>query len=202
MPLFGQPSIENSKNPSPKATIDASQDSTLEAELQKPYPDLSALGANDQIEFILQIHLLQPAMKSPFDSIEISENSASVRVWRDLPPQPDPDRVECLGYRWLLTGRGERLGKGAREVFEQFPSLENLNLELVEVDFLNQSIDKHGKLKRVEKSRPYLQLTIDRPSALSISRKAAELWKRKLGSDITSCLKVGRRLIKLKELKI
>jgi len=76
--------------------------------------------ASDAIERIMDIHYIQPKMRSPYDFIQFKDGNAFVSVWKDLPPEPDPLKVECQGYQWLLTGRGKKLGLGAAVIFKKF----------------------------------------------------------------------------------
>ena len=89
----------------------------------------------EKIEKMMEIHYIQPHMKSPYDSIEIKDSEAFISIWRDLPPEPDPAKIECVGYQWLLTGRGQKLGLGAAEIFKKFPDLKRITLNFVEVSF-------------------------------------------------------------------
>lgn len=152
-----------------------------------------------QLEELMQILYLRPEFKSSQDRVQIQGNNASIRVWRDLPPNPEESRIECLGYQWLLSGRGAKMGMGAKEVFKKFPNLQTITLELVELEFDHKSVNKRGKLQRVEKPRVYLRMRIKRSELAKFiveNKKLKDLLRR----DVRSCLRVGRRLRMFKEI--
>lgn len=154
-----------------------------------------------KIEEIMQIHYLKPQMKSSQDIISIQGPIALIRVWRDLPPNPDPAKIECLGYQWLLTGRGERMGNGVFEVFKELPELEAVQLELVDIDFDVESVDKKGKLKRAEKVKPYLRMRVEKKQAERFRSKTKELRKVMIDSE-KRCIDYGRQLRIAKEINL
>lgn len=150
----------------------------------------------NQIEKIMEIHYLQESKKSPFDVIQITGPSAFISVWRGLPPDPNPAKIECLGYQWLLTGRGKKIGAGAGEVFRQFSELKEITLELVEVDFKTEPVDGKGQYKKTATKRPYLTMTATRDLL-----KDAAVSRQSL-NDLNQCLETGRRLIAKREIKL
>ncbi len=154
-----------------------------------------------RIEELLEIHYLRPEMKSPYDSIKIDGAVANISVWRDLPPEPSAQKIECMGYQWLLTGRGQKLGQGAVEVFKEFPNLQRIHLELVEVDFELKGTDGHGQYERISKKRPYLKMTAERSQIQNQKLPAPEM-KAALMKDLDSCLKIGRVWISTKEIQL
>lgn len=149
----------------------------------------------------MEIHYIRPEMKSPYDSITIKDGKASISVWRDLPPDPSPAKIECLGYQWLLTGRGQKMGLGASEVFKALPELQSISLELVEVDFQSNSRDKKGKIERQSVKRPYLTMSIDRAKIDAHPMNQQQL-KADIQKDTARCTEVGRQLISTKEIKL
>jgi hypothetical protein len=148
---------------------------------------------------LMQILYVNDQYRSPFDKVEIRGNQAFIQVWRDLPTNPVREKIECLGYQWLLSGRGEKMGRGALEVFEEFQSLQSIQLELVEVEREVKSVDKRGKLAKDHKVKPYLRYKLERSEILKFKADNENL-KRNLRKDQASCLKIGRRVTMQKEI--
>ncbi len=149
----------------------------------------------------LEIIYLKPELRTSFDFVRIENGTATISVWRDLPPNPSAERLECTGYQWLLSGRGEKIGEGAREVFQKFTDLQSLKLELVEVEHKTKSVDGRGKLQKTEEAKPLLKMTIDRASALGIKGSIEDV-KRELRASLEKCLKIGRDLTRDREVSI
>lgn len=149
----------------------------------------------------LEIIYLKPELRTSFDFVRIENGTALISVWRDLPPNPSAERLECTGYQWLLSGRGEKIGEGAREVFQKFTDLQSLKLELVEVEHKTKSVDGRGRLQKTEEAKPLLKMTIDRSSALGIKGSIEDI-KKELRSSLEKCLKIGRDLTRDREVSI
>lgn len=150
---------------------------------------------------IMQILYVNEKFKSPVDKVEIRGQEAFIQVWRDLPENPLSDRVECLGYQWLLSGRGDKMGYGAVEVFQEFPQLQSIELQLLEVDRGVKSKDKRGLLEKDWKAKSYLKLKLTR-SEIEKFRVDSKNLKKNLRRDQASCLKIGRRLNLMKEINL
>lgn len=151
-----------------------------------------------QIEKLMEINYLKESKKSPFDTIQLQGPNVHITVWKGLPPDPNPAKIECLGYQWLLTGRGQRLGVGAQEVFRTFSSINEITLELVDVAFELQSSDGHGhgQFKKVPKKKTYLLMTAQREQ-LKDAKYSRENFKNQ-----KECLEIGRRSISKREVKL
>lgn len=146
------------------------------------------------IEKIMEVHILKPEMKSPFDFVQVKNKEVLISVWRDLPPEPQKEKIECLGYQWLLTGRGQKMGEGASKVFELFPDLKQMTLQLVEADFTLETTDGgRGKMKKKVLSRPYLTMTVVRENLQKLLPNSQKL-KNDL-KNTTTCLEIGRKVI-------
>lgn len=154
-----------------------------------------------KLEQIMEIQFLKPEMRSEHEFTKVEGGTATIQVWRDLPPEPKSDDIECLGYQWLISGRGSKIGSGASEVFKSFPHLEKLTLRLVDLSFSTQSLDKKGKLGKKTTVEPYLTMSISRTEMQRFSVDI-ERVKKELRSGTESCLKVGRRLNMEKEIKL
>lgn len=165
-----------------------------------PAPSLT--GREEQLAKVLEAYYLKPEMRSPEDRIQIEGSKATIRLWRDLPPDPQADKIECLGYQWLLAGRGQHIGDGAKEVFKAYPELESLSLEFVELEFRSKSVDGRGKLQKQMLTRRYLSLTAERATLLSSASSDSQKLKQELQQDTPRCLKLGRSLISKKELSL
>lgn len=146
-----------------------------------------------KIEEMMMIHYLNPQMKSDYDRVAVSGDKAKISLWRDLPPNPDPERIQCLGYEWLLTGRGEKMGRGAYEVFKSFPELNEISLQFVDLKFKVESKDHKGKFTRKEEARVYLKVSVLRSEIEKYKIDNQELRSR-LQSNLKTCLGIGQRL--------
>jgi len=155
----------------------------------------------ERIERIMEIFYLKSEIKSPYDSIELERDTASISAWREIPPNPNPDSIECLGYQWLLSGRGTKIGSGAAKVFDEFPELNSLELRFVDLDFASESKDGHGKLTKQAKPRTYLKLRVHR-SEIEKYRIDNDKLKKQLRQDVSSCVQIGRRLKIEKEIQL
>lgn len=168
---------------------------------------LSPIAAQDQapkseekIEKLLEIYYLNPQFRSPYDKTSIEDAAATIQVWRDLPAEPRAEQIECLGYQWLLTGRGAKMGEGASKVFQEIPSVNSIELKLVDVEFETESVDKRGKLKPKAIVKPYLRMKITRESLSKSSSSSPDL-KKILRENLDECLKWGRAQISEKEIQ-
>lgn len=141
----------------------------------------------EKIAKIMEIFYLKPENQSPQDSVQVSGSHVTISVWRDLPKDPQPEKVECTGYQWLLTGRGEHIGKGAATVFEKMPEIQSIQLDLVEVE--------------LKTKRPYLKMVAERSAVMAANLKTEEL-KKDLWKNTANCLKIGRSVISKREIQL
>jgi hypothetical protein len=155
----------------------------------------------EQIEKITEIFFVKKEFLSPYDRVLIKDGTVFLQVWRDQPADPDPARVECLGYQWLLTGRGQNIGEGAPRVFREFPEIHSVQLDLIELEFSEKSVDGRGKLAKEAKPKTYLRLAADRAALSSMNTPAREL-KKQLQSDTKKCVDWGRQFIRRREITL
>lgn len=161
-----------------------------------------ALSPEEQkLESLMEIHYLNDKTKSSHDLVKVNGPDAFIQVWRDLPPEPRADEIECLGYQWLISGRGAKIGEGVSEVFKNFPKLQTLELRLVDIDFDTESLDKRGKLKRTEKLKTYLRMKIKRSEVEKYLIETDKV-KKELRSGTGACIKIGRKLNIEKEIQL
>jgi hypothetical protein len=167
----------------------------LQAQVSPSSPSEQGQMINE-IEKIMEIHYLQQSKKSPFDVIQVQGPSVFISVWRGLPPDPNAEKIECLGYQWLLTGRGQKLGAGAGEVFRVFPALKEITLELDEVQNELISDGGHGLYKKQPKKKAYLTMTVQRDQL-----QGAKIFRENLKNQ-KQCLETGRSLVSKREVKL
>ncbi|TVQ79745.1 MAG: hypothetical protein EA369_04100 [Bradymonadales bacterium] len=160
----------------------------------------TALADAAKIEEISKIFLVRPDLRHEEEKIEIRGNRLEIRAWYDRPPNPNPDQMECLTYRWLLGGRGQRLGEGAPGIFQKFPEIQTVYLELFELDPKTRSVDGRGQLEKTFEKTVYAKALVRR-SQLQAQNRTAEDWKAVLWEGLSSCLEAGRSLSIQKELK-
>ncbi len=157
----------------------------------------TASDKESRIEKITQIFYLKPEMRSPYDKIQIEGSQLNLQVWKDLPSDPQADKVECSGYQWLLTGRGQKMGQGAQQVFANFAEIQSIQLEFVELAFQSKRVDGKGRLQKEIKPKIYLKLWMDR----STSAAQGAVTKESL-RDSAQCLKVGRSIVSKREVTL
>lgn len=85
------------------------------------------------------------------------------------------------------------MGYGVGRVFQDFPNLQSVDLELYELDFEVESVDGRGKLKRKTLPKRYLRYRILRDQAGALVGKNERL-KKELSSSLGRCLSIGRRV--------
>jgi len=149
----------------------------------------------------MEIFYLKPEKLSPHDRIWVSGQEAFVDIWRDLPPNPEEAKVECLGYQWILAGRGKNIGQGAKSLFQSIPDLAQITLTLVEVDVGVKSRTGKGKLEKTSTPRPYFRVTAERSKVMASSYSQDQL-KEQLHGSVEGCLKIGRELVSRKEIRL
>ncbi len=145
----------------------------------------------------LEAYYLIPEKRHPDENVTITGDQARIVVWRDLPENPEPQITECYGYRFLLSGRGERMGFGAADVFKKFPVLKRVTLDLIDLDFSTKGVDGRGTLKRTTQPRRYLSMTAERAAVETKTSLKKTLW-----DSLPQCLSVGRSLIRIKEITL
>jgi len=146
-----------------------------------------------QIEEMMMIHYLNPGMKSDYDWVKVTGKGVDISVWRDLPPNPDSESLQCLAYEWLLTGRGQKMGLGAYEIFRNFPLLEEISLQFVDLKFEVESKDGKGRFTRAVKPKVYLKAKILKSEIQKYKIENSELRTR-MQSNLKTCLGIGRSL--------
>jgi len=166
-------------------------------------PSIAMTQSNNSEKLIkvLEVIYLKPERRSPHDKVVIQGDRASIQVWKELPPNPVADRVECSGYQWLLTGRGQKLGFGAKRAFKDFPSLNQIQIEFVENETRVESVDKKGKLKKVMVPKPYLKISIDRSRAARIPDDTQKV-REQIRNDTASCVNWGRSIVASREINL
>jgi hypothetical protein len=155
----------------------------------------------DRIERMMQFFYVNPKYRTSVDTAELSNKTLKISQWRGLPPDPSPQKIECLGYQWLLSGRGKKMGEGASQVFKENPEIEKIVLELVELEGSLVSTDHRGKYEKAVKKRPYLRMTAERAAFENFPMKARAL-KTALQKSTSECLRIGRLYITEKEIQL
>lgn len=165
-------------------------------------PSFAVFAADaSKLARLFEIFYVKEELKSPYDKIEVQGDQALLSVWRDLPKNPSPEAVECAGYQWLLGGRGQRMGQGAKAAFAEFPDLKGIALELVELKFETKATDGKGKLQRETKPKVYLRMQANR-EALEASKLSTQDLKAALWKDLGTCLKLGRAFVTKKDINL
>ncbi len=159
----------------------------------------TSTSKEDTIAKIMEFFYIQHKVRSPYDRITISGSTANLKIWKELPPEPDPAKVECSGYQWLLGGRGKKMGLGASEVFRQVPDIQKINLEFVDVEFDEKGKGKTGRLEMTHKEKSYLLMSV---SKNQVANAHSKNLKNALNKSLADCLKIGRSIVREKEIKL
>jgi len=162
---------------------------------------VSETDKGEKIARIFEIFFVKPEMRTPYDKVIVTGSQARISLWRDLPKDPQADKVECTGYQFLLSGRGQHIGRGAATVFEKFPEIQTIQLDLVEVGAKSKRVDGKGKLESERFAKPYLRMVAER-TAVQNAKLQPEATKRALWKDTASCLKIGRATITRREIQL
>lgn len=180
--------------------------------MKKAYPILLLFGSifllfsateaasPKEVEAITKIFYVRPELRNPLDQIQVAEGRLQISVASDLPPNPNAEILECQGYRWLLGGRGRRLGRGAPELFQKFPELQSIELELYSLTSSTESEDGRGKLKKKldKKRHSFFRITRDQVSQLKVT---GDDLKDQLWESDGRCLQLGRSTGLTKEIQ-
>jgi hypothetical protein len=159
-----------------------------------------AEGSPSQVESITNVFYVRPELRNPHDQISRVGGKLLLSVAYDLPPNPNAELIECLGYRWLLGGRGQRLGAGAPEIYKRFRDIEEIELELYQLESKTKSQDGRGKLEKLLEKKVYSRFSVS-PEPLREKNWSAEEWKAALWESPNRCLELGRELQVRKEIK-
>jgi hypothetical protein len=79
-----------------------------------------------QLDDHFRVYLIKNDRRSQGDRVVVSGDKAVVYYWKSLNVRT-PDEVICDAYEWLLTGR-TTYGRGVKEAFERFPSLNQIDI--------------------------------------------------------------------------
>jgi len=153
------------------------------------------IALEKQLSTHFNIYLLNDDRKSNQDKVFVSGNdkqgfSAEISYWHSLQSR-DPTVAICEAYRWLLFGRGE-YGKGAYEAFTQFPTLQKIELKLVDVQFSTKRGNKKGEILPTETVIPYLKVSVDRNSLMN---KLANWDQLRDIMSTKTCVNIGTKYI-------
>lgn len=140
----------------------------------------------------MRVFYLQPKYRTPHEFLKVREGFVHIRLWQELPPNPNAEKIKCMGYQWLLTGRGQKIGRGIYEVWRQFPDLNRIRLEFVELKFESVSTDGKGKLDKKASVDSYLIVEAQRDPFLREEINSDSL-QQEMRTSTKTCVEIGRR---------
>lgn len=139
-----------------------------------------------------KIYLITEDKRGSEDSVLVRKNrdgsyGAEISYWRSLASRDSTQEV-CAAYGWLLLGRGV-YGKGAKEAFEAYPQLSQINLRLYDMEFGTRVGKKKAEILPTQKIIPYLRIGVNRGSFL---KKEVRQNSVKSAIEKGKCTQVGK----------
>ena len=121
-----------------------------------------------------QIYMVREDRRGPEDAVDVRRNRdgtyvAEISYWRSLSSR-DPGEEICQAYGWLLFGRGS-YGKGAKDAFEKYPTLSQINLRLYDMEFGTRVGRRRAEILPTQKMIPYLRIGVGRAN---LAKKMSE----------------------------
>lgn len=137
-----------------------------------------------------RVYLIKNDRRSQGDRVVVSGDKAVVYYWKSLNVRT-PDEVICDAYEWLLTGR-TTYGRGVKEAFEKFPSLNQIDISFYDLQFGTKKGPRRAEILPTQNVVEYLRIGVRRDSFLkkSFNRKEVKNMIEK-----RQCIEVGRDYI-------
>ncbi|MEZ4845700.1 MAG: hypothetical protein R2877_01645 [Bdellovibrionota bacterium] len=138
------------------------------------------------------MYLIKKDRRSQGDKVVVTGDKAVVYYWKSLNVRT-PDEVICDAYEWLLTGR-TTYGRGTKEAFERFPSLNEIDISFYDLQFSTKKGSRRAEILPSQNVIEYLRVGIRRDSFMkkTFNRKEVKSMIEK-----RQCVEVGRDFIDL-----
>ena len=143
------------------------------------YKDDPEKGIKEGIEKLTGIYTVNLEKRYQYEKVAIKGTTAEIWVWRTF-RKKYKYVTACEAITWLLFGRG-KLAKGAKVIFEKYPSLTKLRIVFFDIEFKTDVDHKKGKIKSTDKVIPYIKFSVNRKTALKL--KKSKLAKKIKGDD-------------------
>ncbi|MCC7460635.1 MAG: hypothetical protein IT286_04965 [Proteobacteria bacterium] len=142
------------------------------------------------LEDHFRLYLIKGERRSQGDRVVVTGDKAVVYYWKSLNVRT-PDEVICDAYEWLLAGR-TTYGRGAKEAFDRYPSLQQIDISFYDLQFGTRKGSKRAEILPTQSVIEYLRVGVRRDS---LSKKAFNRKEVKSMIENRQCVEVGRSFI-------
>lgn len=114
-----------------------------------------------------RVFMIKSEKRSPGDRVTINGDTAVISYWESLKNRK-PDEAICDAYEWLLLGR-TTYGKGVKDAFEKYPSLNQIDMSFYEIDFSTKKGTRRAEILPTQNVFEYIRISIKRDSFMKKS---------------------------------
>lgn len=119
------------------------------------------------LEDIFDIYIIKPERRAAGDRVVVKGDTATIYYWESAAKRK-PDEVICDAFEYLLLGR-TTYGRGAKEAFEKYPSVQKIELSLYDIETSTRHGDKIAEILPAQKVFEYLKISVVRNSIMNKS---------------------------------
>ena len=131
----------------------------------------------ESIEDTYGLYILQPSRRNSKEKVEINDDNVEFWLYYD-PRKPDPEKIKCEAYKWLLVGR---FGVGgAQPFFAKFPRYKAVDLVIYRLAS-ERTMDANGQYHVSKSPSAYLKLRVTRARAEKLDWAAVKQLLEKAG---------------------
>ena len=109
-----------------------------------------------------RVYMIKPEKRSQGDRVTVSGDTATVYYWESLKGRK-PEEAICDAYEWLLLGRTS-YGRGAKEAFDKYGSLNQINMTFYEIDFSTKKGTRRAEILPSQNVFEYISIGVRRDS--------------------------------------
>ncbi len=137
-----------------------------------------------------RIYMIKPEKRSPGDRVTVNGDTANILYWESLKTRK-PEEAICDAYEWLLLGRTS-YGLGAKEAFDKYGSLNQINMTFYEIDFSTKKGARRAEILPSQNVFEYISIGVRRDS---LNRKNFDRKTVKQMLAEHKCAEVGKTFI-------
>ncbi len=150
----------------------------------------SAEDLTKELEEHFRLYLIKPDKRSQGDRVTVTGDKVVIYHWKSLDTRR-PDEVICAAYEWLLLGRTS-YGKGAKDAFEKYPSISQIDLSFYDMEFGTKKGLRRAEILPSQTVTEYLRVGVRRDS---LTRKSVNRKDIKKMIEAKHCVEVGKNYI-------
>lgn len=109
-----------------------------------------------------RVYMIKPEKRSQGDRVTVSGDTATIFYWESLKTRK-PEEAICDAYEWLLLGR-TTYGRGAKEAFDKYDSLNQINMTFYEIDFSTKKGTRRAEILPSQNVFEYISIGVRRDS--------------------------------------